>query len=124
MEMANCSTSSIHPQRRVERFGWTFTAGREIMQIVSNYDGDVYNGDVGVVRRVDLGESELIVRFDGREITYDLDELDELALAYATTIHKSQSSGYPAVIIALTQYPMLARNLFYTGVIHGEKLSC
>src|SRR5690349_368091 len=93
------------------------------MQVENDYDKYVYNGNLGVVSRIDQ-EGELHVDFDGREVTYGFGELDELVLAYATTIHKSQGSEYPAVVIPLrTQhYPMLQRNLVYTGVMRGKRL--
>jgi ATP-dependent RecD-like DNA helicase SH3 domain len=72
---------------RVERFGWTFCAGDKVMQVENDYDKDVYNGDLGVVSRIDMEEGELVAAFDGREIVYGFGELDELVLAYATTIH-------------------------------------
>ena len=111
-------------EQRVERFGWTFCPGDKVMQIANDYDRDVFNGDLGVITGIDLEESELTVSFDGREVTYGFGELDELVLAYATTIHKSQGSEYPAVVIPLTtqHYTMLARNLLYTGVTRGKKL--
>jgi len=109
---------------RIERFGWTFCAGDKVMQIENDYDKEVYNGDLGVVSRIDMEESELTVDFDGREVIYGFAELDELVLAYATTIHKSQGSEYPAVVIPLTtqHYVMLQRNLVYTGVTRGKRL--
>jgi exodeoxyribonuclease V alpha subunit len=109
---------------RIERFGWTFCPGDKVMQMENDYDKDVYNGDLGVVSRIDMEEGELAVDFDGRKITYGFGELDELVLAYATTIHKSQGSEYPAVVIPLTtqHYPMLQRNLVYTGVTRGKRL--
>jgi exodeoxyribonuclease V alpha subunit len=76
---------------RIDRFGWTFCPGDKVMQVENDYDKDVYNGDLGVVSRIDMEEGELHVDFDGREITYSFGELDELVLAYATTIHKSQA---------------------------------
>jgi len=111
-------------ETRVERFGWIFCTGDKVMQIENDYDRDVYNGDLGVVRRVVQEDSELVVVFDGREVSYGFGELDELALAYATTIHKSQGSEYPAVVIPLAtqHYMMLARNLLYTGVTRGKRL--
>ena len=111
-------------ETRVERFGWIFCPGDKVMQIENDYDRDVYNGDLGVVRRVVQEDSELVVAFDGREVSYGFGELDELALAYATTIHKSQGSEYPAVVIPLAtqHYMMLARNLLYTGVTRGKRL--
>jgi exodeoxyribonuclease V alpha subunit len=83
-----------------------------------------YNGDLGVVSRIDMEEGELSVDFDGRDVSYGFGELDELVLAYATTIHKSQGSEYPAVVIPLTtqHYPMLQRNLVYTGLTRGKRL--
>jgi exodeoxyribonuclease V alpha subunit len=109
---------------RIERFGWTFCPGDKVMQVENDYDKDAYNGDLGVVSRIDMEEGELMVEFDGREITYGFGALDELVLAYATTIHKSQGSEYPAVVIPLTtqHYPMLQRNLVYTGVTRGKRL--
>jgi len=109
---------------RVERFGWTFCPRDKVMQVENDYDKDVYNGDLGVVSRIDMEEGELSVDFDGREVTYGFGELDELVLAYATTIHKSQGSEYPAVVIPLAtqHYPMLQRNLVYTGVTRGKRL--
>ena len=111
-------------QARVERFGWSYGAGDKVMQVTNDYDREVFNGDLGVVVRVDPDEDELVAAFDGREVSYSFGELDELALAYAATIHKSQGSEYPAVVIPLTtqHYTMLARNLLYTGVTRGKRL--
>ena len=108
----------------IQRFGWTFGAGDKVMQVENDYDKEVYNGDLGFVRAVDAEAGEVLVEFDGREIAYGFGELDELVLAYATTIHKSQGSEYPAVVIPLTtqHYPMLRRNLVYTGVTRGKRL--
>jgi exodeoxyribonuclease V alpha subunit len=109
---------------RIERFGWTFCPGDKVMQVENDYDKDVYNGDLGIVSAIDIEEGELVADFDGRKVTYGFGELDELVLAYATTIHKSQGSEYPAVVIPLTtqHYPMLQRNLVYTGVTRGKVL--
>jgi exodeoxyribonuclease V alpha subunit len=111
-------------EARVERFGWTFCPGDKVMQVENDYDREVYNGDLGIVRRIDQEEGELVVAFDGRDVSYGFGELDELMLAYATTIHKSQGSEYPAVVIPLVtqHYMMLARNLLYTGVTRGKRL--
>ena len=111
-------------ENRIDRFGWTFCPGDKVMQVENDYDKDVYNGDLGVVSRIATEEGELVADFDGRKITYGFGELDELVLAYATTIHKSQGSEYPAVVIPLTtqHYPMLQRNLVYTGVTRGKRL--
>src|SRR5947199_9746984 len=94
------------------------------MQIENEYDEEVYNGDIGYVVDVDPDDGELTASFDGRSVTYGFGELDSLVLAYATTIHKSQGSEYPAVVIpVLTQhYAMLQRNLFYTGITRGKRL--
>jgi len=109
---------------RIERFGWTFCPGDKVMQIENDYDKEVYNGDLGVVSRIEPEEGEVAVDFEGRVVIYGFAELDELVLAYATTIHKSQGSEYPAVVIPLTtqHYPMLQRNLVYTGVTRGKRL--
>jgi exodeoxyribonuclease V alpha subunit len=111
-------------ERKVERFGWTFAPGDKVMQIENDYDKEVYNGDIGYVGDVDPEAGEVTVTFDGRLVTYGFGELDVLVPAYAATIHKSQGSEYPAVIIpVLTQhYPMLQRNLLYTGVTRGKRL--
>jgi hypothetical protein len=109
---------------KVERFGWTFAAGDKVMQIENDYDKEVYNGDIGYVTNVDPDEGALTASFDDRLVTYGFGELDTLVPAYAATIHKSQGSEYAAVVIpVLTQhYPMLQRNLLYTGVTRGKKL--
>jgi exodeoxyribonuclease V alpha subunit len=110
--------------RKVERFGWTFAPGDKVMQIENDYDKKVYNGDIGHIDGVDSNAGEIVASFDGRSVTYGFGELDMLVPAYAATIHKSQGSEYPAVIIpVLTQhYPMLQRNLLYTGVTRGKRL--
>ena len=108
----------------VERFGWTLAAGDKVMQTENDYDRDVYNGDIGRVEAVDPELGELRVRFDGRPVTYGFGELDALVPAYATTIHKSQGSEYPAVVIPIVMqhYIMLQRNLLYTGITRGRRL--
>jgi len=110
--------------RKVERFGWTFAPGDKVMQIENDYDKEVYNGDIGYIDDVDPQAGEIVARFDGRSVSYEFGELDTLVPAYAATIHKSQGSEYPAVIIpVLTQhYAMLQRNLLYTGVTRGKRL--
>lgn len=94
------------------------------MQIENDYEKEVYNGDVGYIEAVDLVTGKLIASFDGRAVTYGFGELDTLVPAYAATIHKSQGSEYPAVVIpVMTQhYAMLQRNLIYTGITRGKKL--
>ena len=111
-------------ERKVERFGWTFAPGDKVMQIENDYDKEVYNGDIGYIDDVDPEAGELTASFDGRAVTYGFGELDTLVPAYAATIHKSQGSEYPAVVIpVMTQhYTMLQRNLLYTGVTRGKKL--
>ncbi|MBK8177204.1 MAG: ATP-binding domain-containing protein, partial [Rhodospirillales bacterium] len=108
----------------VERFGSTYGIGDKVMQVENDYDKEVYNGDLGVVRAIDAEASEMVLEFESRGLTYGFGELDEIALAYATTIHKSQGSEYPAVVIPLTtqHYPMLQRNLLYTAVTRGKRL--
>jgi exodeoxyribonuclease V alpha subunit len=110
--------------RKVERFGWTFAPGDKIMQIENDYDKEVYNGDIGFVTGVEPDDGELTASFDERIVTYSFGELDTLVPAYAATIHKSQGSEYPAVVIpVMTQhYAMLQRNLLYTGVTRGKRL--
>ena len=111
-------------ERKVERFGWTFAPGDKVMQIENDYDKEVYNGDIGYIDDVDPDAGELTASFDGRSVTYGFGELDTLVPAYAATIHKSQGSEYPAVVIPMmTQhYAMLQRNLLYTGVTRGKRL--
>jgi exodeoxyribonuclease V alpha subunit len=108
----------------VERFGFTFRVGDKVMQTENNYDRDVFNGDLGFVAAIDQEEAELTIDFDGRAVAYPFGELDEVTPAFATTIHKSQGSEYPAVVVPiLTQhYTMLARNLVYTGITRGKRL--
>ncbi len=96
----------------------------KVMQIRNDYDKEVFNGDIGKIIQVDTEERELVVDFDGREVVYDVSELDELVLAYATTIHKSQGSEYPIVVMPITMshFVMLQRNLLYTGVTRAKKI--
>jgi len=109
---------------RVTRFGWTYAPGDKVIQTVNNYEKDVFNGDIGRVTQVDVEEGQVEIDFDGRLVSYDVGELDEVALAYAATVHKSQGSEYPVVVLPLAtqHYPMLARNLLYTGVTRGKQL--
>jgi exodeoxyribonuclease V alpha subunit len=111
-------------ERKVERFGWTFAPGDKVMQIENDYDKEVYNGDIGFVTDVDPAEGELTASFDARSVAYGFGELDALVPAYAASIHKSQGSEYPAVLIpVMTQhYAMLQRNLLYTGITRGKRL--
>jgi exodeoxyribonuclease V alpha subunit len=108
----------------VERFGNIYRKGDKVMQTENDYDKDVYNGDIGRIAEIDAEASELQVDFDGRRVVYDFRELDELVLSYAITIHKSQGSEYPCVLIPLhTQhYVLLQRSLIYTAVTRAKKL--
>ena len=109
---------------KLQRLGRVLQEGDKVMQIKNNYDKDVYNGDIGTIFRIDGEEMKLIVKMDNGLVSYDFAESDELVHAYAVSIHKSQGSEYPAVVIPiLTQhYVMLQRNLLYTGITRGKKL--
>ena len=90
----------------------------------NNYDKEVYNGDIGIIISINVQDQELTIDFYDKAVTFDYTDLDQISLAYATTIHKSQGSEYPAVIIPITMqsYMMLRRNLIYTGITRGKKL--
>jgi exodeoxyribonuclease V alpha subunit len=109
---------------QVSRFGWTFALGDKVIQTINNYDKEVFNGDIGRVAGIDIEAGGVQIDFDGRAVEYGLGELDEVALAYAVTIHKSQGSEYPAVVIPLAtqHYRLLERNLLYTAVTRGKRL--
>jgi len=111
-------------QPSVERYGWRFQLGDKVIQTENDYDKDVFNGDIGIVERIDSVEHEVTIRFDDRLVKFDFGELDEVALAYAITIHKSQGSEFPAVVIpvATQHYMLLQRNLVYTGITRGKRL--
>lgn len=102
----------------------TYCTGDKVMQIKNNYDKDVFNGDIGRVSEIYPDDQELIVTFDGRKITYEYSDLDEIVLAYAVSVHKSQGSEYPAIVIPILaqHYILLQRNLIYTAVTRGRKL--
>ena len=102
----------------------TFKIGDKVMQITNNYDKDIFNGDIGWISRINREDRELTIDFDGKQINYDFSELDEVVLAYAISVHKSQGSEYPAVVLpVMTQhYLLLQRNLIYTGITRGKKL--
>lgn len=108
----------------LRRSGVVFRLHDKVMQIKNNYDKEVFNGDIGIIEEVDMEERELAVRFDARLVTYDVTELDELMLAYATTIHKAQGSEYPIVVmpVLMTHFVMLQRNLIYTGITRAKKI--
>jgi len=108
----------------LSRGGYTYRQGDRVMQQRNNYDKDVFNGDLGYIREVDTEERTLKVDFDGKWVEYDVTELDELTLAYATTIHKAQGSEYPIVVmpVLMTHFVMLQRNLIYTGITRAKKI--
>jgi exodeoxyribonuclease V alpha subunit len=110
------------PERRL--FGTVFRLGDKVMQTQNNYDKDVYNGDIGFVRSMDIIEQTLKVDFDGRVVTFDWSDADQLALAYVVSVHKAQGSEFPAVVMpVVTQhYTMLQRNLLYTAITRARKL--
>ncbi len=111
-------------QPGLERHGHRLQLGDKVMQLRNNYDKEVFNGDIGRVTRLDLEMQELEVTFDSRPVLYDFNELDELSLAYAISVHKAQGSEYPAVVLPLVtqHYLLLQRNLIYTAVTRGKKL--
>lgn len=108
----------------IEKYGQILATGDKVMQIENNYDKEVYNGDIGIIKSINQENHEVVINFDNREVDYDYSDLDQIILAYATTIHKSQGSEYPAVVIPLTMqsYMMLKRNLIYTAVTRAKNL--
>jgi exodeoxyribonuclease V alpha subunit len=117
----------LNPARdgpRVQRFGWTFCVGDKVLQTQNDYQKEVFNGDIGRVHEINEAARELTVKFEGKLVTYDFGELDELSLAYSKTVHKSQGSEYPAVVMPLhmQHFMMLQRNLLYTAITRGKKL--
>jgi exodeoxyribonuclease V alpha subunit len=117
----------LNPRRQAEpaaeRFGWRFQIRDKVIQTENNYKKEVFNGDIGTIEKIDAVEHEVFVRYDDRLVTYDFGELDEVSLAYAITIHKSQGSEFPAVVIpmAMQHYMLLERNLIYTGITRARK---
>lgn len=113
-----------HPNATVTRYGLKFSTGDKVLQIVNDYDKDVFNGDIGVISSIDETEGIVLVTFDGAVVRYEYSELDELVLAYATSIHKAQGSEYKAVVIPLSMshFMMLNRNLIYTAVTRSKEL--
>ena len=120
--------AALNPARpgvlEVKRYDSAFRTGDKVMQIQNNYDREVFNGDIGRVTDIDTNDQTLTVDYDGRAVEYEFADLDELQLAFACSIHKSQGSEYPAVVIPVhTQhFVMLQRNLLYTGITRGRKL--
>jgi exodeoxyribonuclease V alpha subunit len=127
-EMNLAQQNLLNPARadepQVEKFGQSFRVRDKVIQTENNYDKEVFNGDIGIITKIDPVEREVHVRYDAREVTYEFGELDEISLAYAITIHKSQGSEFPVVVIpvATQQFLMLQRNLIYTGITRGKKL--
>lgn len=124
VELQKALNSGSTGQPSVERFGYTYRVGDKVMQTENDYEKEVFNGDIGFVTAIDTDANEIMINFDGRTVTYGFGELDEIMLCYATTIHKSQGSEYPAVVIPIMMqhYMMLERNLVYTGITRGQKL--
>lgn len=108
----------------ISRGGINYKLGDRVMQIRNNYDKNVFNGDIGIIEKVNMEDRTLCIRFDGNLVEYEASELDEVTLAYATTIHKSQGSEYPIVVIPvlMTHFVMLQRNLIYTGITRAKKI--
>lgn len=108
----------------LQKYGWSFGVNDKVMQIQNNYQKEVYNGDIGFIREINKEEGEVTITFEGRDVTYDIHELDEIILSYAMTIHKSQGSEYPAVLIPILSqhYAMLQKNLVYTAITRGKRL--
>jgi exodeoxyribonuclease V alpha subunit len=127
-EMNMLLQQRLNPRRddepTVERFGWQFRLRDKVIQTENDYDKEVFNGDVGQIVKIQPEERELTIRFDDRDVPYDFNELDEVSLAYAITIHKSQGSEFSAVVIpvAMQHYMLLQRNLVYTAITRGRKL--
>ena len=115
----------LNPKKNhVERFGIHFKQGDKVMHLKNNYEKDVFNGDIGIIEELDKENKVLTVNYEGRAIEYDFEELHELTLAYAISVHKSQGSEYPAVVVPITTQhrPLLQRNLLYTAMTRGKKL--
>lgn len=108
----------------MKRGGMEYRMGDKVMQIKNDYEKNVMNGDIGIIKMVDIDGRTVSVDFDDRIVDYDANELDELTLSYATTIHKSQGSEYPIVIMPFTMqfFVMLQRNLLYTGITRAKKV--
>ncbi len=117
--------NSLNPTgEKIEVLGNTFKTGDKVIHLKNNYNKEVFNGDIGIISDINRGEKKFSVEFEGRRVDYEFLEADELALAYAISVHKSQGSEYPAVVIPLmTQhYPLLQRNLLYTAITRAKKL--
>ena len=115
---------NANPEIKIERFGVTYAPGDKVMVIANDYDKEVFNGDIGIIESIDLTEQEALIDFEGKSVVFEFNEMDILSLAYAISIHKSQGSEYPAVVIPLStqHFTLLKRNLIYTGMTRGKKL--
>ena len=113
---------SVTPE--LHRGGYTYRPGDKVMQIRNNYDKEVFNGDIGTVTQINVEDRTLSIQFDDRTVEYDVTELDEVVLAYATAVHKAQGAEYPIVVmpVMMTHFAMLQRNLLYTGVTRAKKV--
>lgn len=122
IELQQALNANAEP--KINRFGWTFAPGDKVIQTVNNYDKEVFNGDIGWIDQIDNEESLISINFDDRLVQYEFADLDEVSLAYATSVHKSQGSEYPVVVmpVATQHYTLLERNLLYTGVTRGKQL--
>ncbi|MCD8535095.1 MAG: ATP-dependent RecD-like DNA helicase [Verrucomicrobia bacterium] len=111
-------------QPTIEKFGCLFRPGDKVIQTQNNYDKEVFNGDIGIIQEIDADDQIVVIQFDDRIVDYEFNELDEITLAYAITIHKSQGSEFPVVVmpVAMQQFIMLQRNLLYTGVTRGKSM--
>ncbi|MFM8657455.1 MAG: ATP-dependent RecD-like DNA helicase, partial [Chthoniobacterales bacterium] len=127
-ELNTALQAALNPPRadraEIERFGTKFRVGDKVLQTRNNYDKEVFNGDIGRILAIDHDEREVTVEVDGRRVVYDFGELDEIEPAYAISIHKSQGSEFPAVVLplAMQHFLLLQRNLLYTGVTRGKQL--
>src|ERR1022692_2232465 len=127
-ELNTALQGALNPVRpgeaAAERFGWRFQVRDKVIQTENNYKKEVFNGDIGIIEKIDPVEQELSIRFDDRLVQYEFGELDEVSLAYAVTIHKAQGSEFPAVVIpvAMQHFMLLQRNLIYTGITRAKRL--
>jgi exodeoxyribonuclease V alpha subunit len=127
-ELNTALQSALNPVRAgeaaAERFGWRFQVRDKVIQTENNYKKEVFNGDIGIIEKIDPVEQELAIRFDDRLVQYEFGELDEVSLAYAVTIHKAQGSEFPVVVIpvAMQHFMLLQRNLIYTGITRAKRL--
>ncbi|CAM4431010.1 MAG: ATP-dependent RecD-like DNA helicase [Legionellaceae bacterium] len=113
-----------HSEPKITRFGNTYAPGDKVIQMTNNYDKEVFSGDIGFIEKIDVDEGIVSIKFDQQVKDYDVAELDEISLAYAISIHKSQGSEFPIVIIPIStqHFTLLARNLLYTGITRGKQL--